>query len=423
MTITLLFDVPLLEMPRPQDSWLPETIKLIYRWANNSEHFKLVNIKDYHPESCPNSYYLKMIGTTKDSLDPTSWNTIPEESVRLINANNINIIIMLPFERVTCLTESTLQEYALSFRTKFKYSKLVNVSMTTLLDQNGEQILTEQLFNDPNLKDILFVPTVGFLDKHFAVFSDIRMLSHQITTNDYDSIRPNLFLCLNNNPNLARKFIVQSLFITDLWKYGQISFRQTAAWTIENILKIDPFQLTNEQFIFYINLISSIKQQNLCPITIQDQNAIDSRLDVTLNTQWYKDSWCSIITETYDDPATNVDYESPLITEKTIKPIMMLHPFMVFGNGNSHKWLQSLGFKTFEQSWFGLPEDGAVGNRTLLERTYNVIQSLKQLATLTQDELYAKWKGIEVDLIYNKEHMLTTDWTGVQAKLINSTCK
>jgi len=83
-------------------------------------------------------------------------------------------------------------------------------------------------------------------------------------------------------------------------------------------------------------------------------------------------------------------------------------------------FLQELGFKTFEQTWFGLPPDGWPGNQTLLERLSNIIDRLHWLYSLTYDELTAKWKSIEPDLIFNRNHLLTTNWGEVQIKLFQN---
>ena len=422
MTITLLFDVPITNIPHTPD-WLPETIKLIYRWTSKSEHFKLVNIKDYEPATCPNVYYLKIIGDPKNSLNPAVWDSIPKESVDIINSNNISILIMFPFEYFSIINEQNLTEYITSFKTKFKYSKLVHVSITQFLDSDANTILIEDILKNPEFRDVFFVPTVGFLDPFYYINSQNQILTHSLTTNTYSTTRPFLYLCLNNNPNLARKFITQSLFVSNLLEHGIVSFRQATKWKFDDIQKINGTILSDEQYTFCSELVNSILQQNLCPVQSIDltaSNIVGHDLQASLTSKWFNDSWCSIVTETYDDPLTKIQYESPMITEKTTKPIMMLHPFVVFGNGYSHKWLQSLGFKTFEQSWFNLPEDGAVGNRTLFERTFNLIKSLRWLSRLSQEELYAKWKSVEDDLIFNKEHMLTTDWSEVQANLIGS---
>jgi len=132
--------------------------------------------------------------------------------------------------------------------------------------------------------------------------------------------------------------------------------------------------------------------------------------------EWYEQTWCSVITETFFNLPAGV--ESPMITEKTLKPMLNCHPFVIFGHAHSHTLLQKLGFKTFEQSWFGLPPDGAVGNRSLLERLSNLIESLERLSNMSNEELNAKWQTIVPDLIFNYHHCRNTNWYKLQIDLL-----
>jgi hypothetical protein len=76
-----------------------------------------------------------------------------------------------------------------------------------------------------------------------------------------------------------------------------------------------------------------------------------------VNTDWYNHTCFSMVAETYDD---NVAYQQfdelsmqyqgpwPFVTEKTFKPIQYQHPFMVYGQHSTLKFLRDLGFETFE---------------------------------------------------------------------------
>jgi hypothetical protein len=62
----------------------------------------------------------------------------------------------------------------------------------------------------------------------------------------------------------------------------------------------------------------------------------------TLNYQFSLDSWISIVSEASYAESTC------FISEKTFKPIISRHPFILYGNKKSLKYLKDLGYKTFE---------------------------------------------------------------------------
>jgi hypothetical protein len=245
--------------------------------------------------------------------------------------------------------------------------------------------------------------------------------------------------------------LLQSLFVNDLWDNGKISMNRANTLTLDNLVSLlmheKAFHLDSHikaisqcsmekiiteinctyfdspQWLFFKLLVSSLS--NLCPVQQLPGDATRSDTDQAgefvgfINDDWYLNTWCSIITETYLVSTIASSYEVPMVTEKTVKAIIMLHPFVIVGSGQSHNWLNKLGFKTFEQSWFGLPPDGAIGNITLFERIYNLVQSIDRLSQLTQEELHTKWLKIVPDLKFNKRHLLNTDWSAVQRSLIN----
>jgi hypothetical protein len=76
-----------------------------------------------------------------------------------------------------------------------------------------------------------------------------------------------------------------------------------------------------------------------------------------VNTNWYDHTCFSMVAETHDDYASHQQFGElqmpyqgpwPFVTEKTFKPIQYQHPFMVYGQKNTLKFLHNLGFETFE---------------------------------------------------------------------------
>ena len=76
-----------------------------------------------------------------------------------------------------------------------------------------------------------------------------------------------------------------------------------------------------------------------------------------VNTDWYDHTCFSLVAETHDDYIKHLrfgellmEYQGPwpFVTEKTFKPIQYQHPFMVYGQQHTLKFLHDLGFETFE---------------------------------------------------------------------------
>jgi len=111
----------------------------------------------------------------------------------------------------------------------------------------------------------------------------------------------------------------------------------------------------------------------------------------------YKDTYFSLVTETMF-----VDDEG-FVSEKTFKPIIHYHPFVVLGSAYTLKHLKELGFKTFDKWWdesYDLEENH--GER--FKKVYDVLESLIKK---TDDEWVDIYKEIKEVIIYNRNHLLS----------------
>lgn len=80
------------------------------------------------------------------------------------------------------------------------------------------------------------------------------------------------------------------------------------------------------------------------PLTV-DTTDLESNLFNTLNTEIYRRSYISVVTETYVDDA------QLLIGEKVFKPMLCCSPFMVLGTKGTLARLRECGFSTFDMLW------------------------------------------------------------------------
>lgn len=110
----------------------------------------------------------------------------------------------------------------------------------------------------------------------------------------------------------------------------------------------------------------------------------------------YEDSYITIITETFF-------YETfYYMSEKTYKPIMHQHPFIVFGRPFSLQYLKNIGFKTFHP--FINEEYDTIQNNK--DRFNAILTEIKRLDKLSKDELHDLNKNLNDILVYNQNLLI-----------------
>jgi len=111
----------------------------------------------------------------------------------------------------------------------------------------------------------------------------------------------------------------------------------------------------------------------------------------------------------YDDPLTNM-YKHTLIdivveshiagqtffpTEKTVRPMLLKKPFIVFGSKDYLAYLRQMGFRTFNDFWD--EEYDGFGGSDRLKKIFNLIDNLSQKTTVELEAMY--W-----DMQYSLDH-------------------
>jgi len=148
--------------------------------------------------------------------------------------------------------------------------------------------------------------------------------------NNIKSIR--LYNCLNRRVAVHRQ-----------WLYLRLAEEGLVG---DNLLSMDEFEHVYQLDHFVKMPRGSISEHlDALPLSI-DTGFVENKF-LSFNRDIYLQSWFTIVTET---TATDND-DSVMITEKTIKPMMASHPFLVWGNRKTLRYLRDLGFKTFANSW------------------------------------------------------------------------
>jgi hypothetical protein len=88
------------------------------------------------------------------------------------------------------------------------------------------------------------------------------------------------------------------------------------------------------------------------------------------------------------------DWQPRFVTEKTWKPIIGLRPFVIHGHPDIYRWLESQGFKTFNQYW----PDIDIAD----DQHGHVMLAIETVSSKTTQELSEIYQDMLPDLQYNR---------------------
>jgi hypothetical protein len=95
------------------------------------------------------------------------------------------------------------------------------------------------------------------------------------------------------------------------------------------------------------------------------------------------------------------------LTEKTLRPIALGHPFLLCSAAGSLKYLKDYGFKTFD-SVFDESYDDITDHKQRLE---SVVNTMKQIVNWNIDQRHCNMKKIKAITDYNQKYFLSNDFS------------
>ena len=233
-----------------------------------------------------------------------------------------------------------------------------------------------------------------------------------LSDKDEIKIKSNKCLMLNRRLHWHRKMFLSLLQDDGLLDNNLISFNfdfENTKFTKfetgilnDNYLKVDMFfskddfninVLSNSLKNKILNGYSKLKKIKKQVLDVSDLSLIDGRRLELDNVELYKNSYFSIVSETEFFENWN-NYT----TEKILKPIQQLHPFILVGRPHSLKYLKLYGFKTFSDFWDESYDDEFI-NPKRMEMIYSLFVKLNNKS---DDEWVILLKSIKDILIYNR---------------------
>lgn len=212
--------------------------------------------------------------------------------------------------------------------------------------------------------------------------------------------RPKYFLMYNRNgERMHRVWFVNELYKRNLLDKGFISF-----FANENLDKFFNGSKAYPQLGFELSHVNDMKEnyKKFNPLIIDSDNPDEITFfhNYISRRKEYEESYFTIVSE------TNAETEYSFITEKTIKPIMNLHPFLILGNPNTLSVLKQFGFKTFDKWW----DESYDSEFDFLKRGEKLITLVDELCNKTHDEWNVMLEEMRDILYHNKQtlHKLAT---------------
>lgn len=186
-----------------------------------------------------------------------------------------------------------------------------------------------------------------------------------------------LFLSYNRNPRPQRIQILLILLREKLFHRGWISLNQ---------LIYPPMPDDNMEHFNYL--------KDNAPFVIDDRYDLYYNLAINITKEDYEKTFISLITESLADDDTL------FFSEKIWKPIMVGHPFILYGNQYSLKLLKEWGFKTFDK-WIDESYD-EISDR--VHRANKIVSELKKFENKSIEELTEIRGEMQEVCQYNQNH-------------------
>lgn len=295
----------------------------------NRNHLYVINVYSY-------SFFA-------DNLD-IGFNCVSENYLNDIREGKSKIVMLFLYEGYS----GSKGNYDLEIIEKWRVE--ANLPINSIYYVSGN-LLCKQIVEEKNL---------GYQGRPIQYFEPWNKYNEN-TIIDFKPVnQKNLYLTYNRNPRHHRVQLILNLLKHNIFDRGLISLSELVYKTPEdaNVEHVD-FLKNNAPFV--ISEGCDLFFNMCCNITKED----------------YEKTFISMVTETLVDEGTL------FISEKVWKPIMVGHPFIVYGNLGTLKFLKSMGYRTFDK-WISEEYDNEPDSG---KRCNMITDELVKLSTKTVEEL------------------------------------
>lgn len=209
-----------------------------------------------------------------------------------------------------------------------------------------------------------------------------------------------LFLSYNRNPRKQRIVLLIDLLKDNLFDKGLIS--------LNKFIHEPPEE-------YDIELYEYLK--NNAPFSFDDRYDLYYNLACNITKEDYQRTFISLVTESL------IDEDTLFFSEKIWKPIMVGHPFILYGNKDSLKYLKNLGYQTFDR-WIDEKYDDELDYKV---RSKMIVNEIKKLSEKSLEDLKIIRNEMNDVCVHNQNHYKklyqekygTTDVNNDLCKILN----
>jgi len=223
---------------------------------------------------------------------------------------------------------------------------------------------------------------------------------NSITNSSYVEYSPTpkskLFCCFNKMPREHRINIFYNILKSGFLEKTYSSFQyghDIINQTFRDKQLVDTFKQHKDIFPLMLNM--SDERQN--PVDVRQGDFI-----------YHSDSYFSLITETLFYKDYIEAGESIFLTEKTFRPIIHKHPFILVAPTHSLKYLEDLGYKTFSpfinESYDSIEDDN--------KRFNEVWKEVERLCSFSPKE-WSEWQHGIIDIVNHNFKILMNKNSGI----------
>jgi len=331
-----------------------------------------------------------------DSVDgKTILDTFPNSFLDKIKQNQVKIVL-------ACIGEAT--EYSDEYFEKLKnYLNQYGLDESHLILIDGNISINDYKNNFKKFGSLHFLVT----DHHPETGeNDLGYISKLPTEDEVRSRlnRSKHFLSLNRAPRPHRVYYFSHIYENNLMDKGYFSF-------------LTPIEL--QHYGGYFSKFEKYKDEinNLIPIELDTMKLAWPKQGFftgdTLYKEHYLDSYFNITTETF------FFENATFFTEKTLKPILGLQPFIMICTAHFLKYFKNLGFKTFDSIWdesYDDEEDDFI-------RLQKILKLIDKIASWDLDTCRKKYESVIDICIYNRNHLYNNIYTTTELEEILETIK
>lgn len=277
--------------------------------------------------------------------------------------------------------------------------------LTNSADINLEIDYISQKYNLPKIKSE-FISLFELVAKHESEHNQDKFAKNSLSKNQYDK----KFITLNGLWRPHRLMLVSLLEALDITKDGYVSLNACPSDipTMDEMFdRLLHWNENNDGYNLLLNNKEKVKKLDRLYIDTKNNEAWNGAVYSSADKQYYEDTYFSIITETLCIPEASAEGKTfgRAISEKTFKPILNLHPFMIVGIKGALGLLKQLGYKTFspmiDESYDNEPDS--------YKRIYMIAKEAERLTKLSDTELKDFLDKCKPIVEYNYNHLQNKD--------------